>query len=160
MKTVSESSLETTYMVMPEHTNPLGNVFGGTIMAWIDVTAGIVAFRHCRSVVVTASMDELHFLNPIKAGDLVTLKASVNYTGHRSLEVGVKVVAENALTGHSKHTASAYLTFVSLTKDGNVVPVPKINPQTPDEKRRFIEGEERKQQRLNNKKRLLKKDVV
>jgi acyl-CoA hydrolase len=126
----------------------MGNIFGGTIMSWIDITASIVAFRHCRTAVVTASMDDLHFLHPVRLGELVMLKGSVNFTGNRSLEVGVKVIAENPLTGEQRHTASSYLTFVSLDADGKATPVPPLLPATAEEKRRFAEGQARKQARM------------
>lgn len=151
-KPVSASRLETTYFVLPEHTNPLGNIFGGTVMSWIDVTAAVVAFRHCRSLVVTAAMDELHFLHPIKLGDLVTLKAAVNYTSPHSVEVGVKVMAENPISGETKHTSSAYLTFVSLNKRGKAQTVTQVTPVTEEEKRRFTEGKKRRALRLERRK--------
>lgn len=147
-KKVSESALESTYLVLPEHTNAMGNIFGGTIMAWIDIIAAIISFRHCRTLVVTASMDDLHFMHPVKLGELVTLKASVNFTSNRSLEVGVKVLAENPLTGDSRHTASAYLTYVSLDSAGKVLPVPAVIPESADEKRRYEEGRQRREMRL------------
>lgn len=150
-KSVSDSALETTYFVLPEHTNPMGNIFGGTVMSWVDITAAIVSFRHCRSLVVTASMDELSFLHPIKLGDLVTLKASINYTGPHSIEVGVKVIAENPVSGEKTHTSSAYLTFVSLDKKGKAQPVPQISPETKEENRRFEAGKKRYLDRLERR---------
>jgi len=146
-KKVSESALESTYLVLPEHTNAMGNIFGGTIMGWVDIIASIISFRHCRSLVVTASMDELSFLNPVKLGDLVTLKAAINYTSKRSLEVGVRVEAENPITGEKSHTSSAYLTFVSLGDDGKAQPVPPIIPETDQEKKWFEEGKARYEER-------------
>lgn len=156
-KSVRESALESTYLVLPEHTNAMGNIFGGTIMSWVDVIAAIVSFRHCRTLVVTASMDDLHFMHPVRLGELVTLKASVNFTSNRSLEVGVKVLAENPLTGDSRHTASAYLTYVSLDADGKVLPVPPVIPESPEETRRFEQGRIRREARLERKKRLAAK---
>ncbi len=146
-KPVKDSQLETTYMVLPEHTNALGNIFGGTIMSWIDVTASIVAFRHCRSVVVTAAMDEMSFLHPVHMADLVTLKASVNFTSDHSVEVGVKVEAEDPVTGETNVTSTAYLTFVSLDSDGRVLPVPPAIPETALEKQRFLAGQKRYEER-------------
>lgn len=142
-KPVKDSIIETTHLVLPEHTNPLGNIFGGQVMSWIDITAAIVAFRHCRSVVVTASMDKLSFLHPVKLGDLLTLKASANFTSQRAIEVGVKIFSENPVTGDVKHTSSAYVTFVSLDEAGKAQPIRPLIPETVDEKRRFKEGEER-----------------
>lgn len=150
-KKVSDSELMTSYHVLPSHTNAMGNIFGGTLMAWMDSIASIVAYRHCRSIVVTASVHELSFLHPIKLGELVTLHASVNYTSARSVEVGVKVLSENAITGEKCHTSSAYLVFVSLDDSGKAQPVPQILPLTAEEKRRFKEGEKRREQRLKKK---------
>lgn len=146
------SKVENTYLVLPEHTNAMGNIFGGRVMAWIDMIGSISAFRHCRSQVVTAGMDQLDFLYPVYLGELVTLKAVVNYTSKRSVEVGVKVIAENPITGDERHTATAYLTFVSLDEEGNVQAVPQVSPKTAEEKRRFNEGKKRRSQRLKNKK--------
>ena len=151
-KKISDSAVASTYMVLPEHTNPSGHIFGGTVMSWIDITASIVAFKHCRSLVVTASMDGLNFLHPVMLGDLVTLKACVNFTSKHSLEVGVKVIAENPLTGNRQHTASAYLTFVSLNEMAKALVVPSVAPKTRDEKRRFAEGKLRYEQRRNKRK--------
>lgn len=151
-KKVSETSLETTYLVLPEHTNPMGNIFGGTIMSWVDITASIVAFRHCRTLVVTASMQELSFLHPIKLGHLVTLMASANYVSERSIEVGVKVVGENPVTGEKRHTSSAYLTFVSLDENGKAQQIPPLIPESKEEIQRFEDGKKRREQRLKLKK--------
>ncbi len=147
-KPAADSIVENTYLVLPEHTNAMGNIFGGTVMAWIDMIAAIVAYRHCRSAVVTVSMDELHFLNPVKLGDLVSLKASVNFTGKTSLEIGVQVTAEKPISGDRTHTSSAYLTFVALDSNGKPTPIPQIDPQTKDEKRRFEDGKRRREARL------------
>lgn len=151
-KKVSESKVETTYMVLPEHTNPLGNIFGGTIMAWVDITASIAAHRHCREQVVTAAVDELHFLHPVKLGDLVTLKASVNYVGTRSVEVGVKVIAENPISGMCKHTSSAYLVFVALDNSGKAQKLPELILESDEDKRRFAEGKKRQEHRKSARK--------
>ncbi len=151
-KSVSESKVEMTELVLPVHTNALGTIFGGHIMAWIDTAAAICAFRHCRSLCVTASMDTLNFINPVKLGHIVILKASVNYTGKTSMEIGVRVMSEDPLTGVKAHTASAYLTFVAVDEQGKPKNVPPLLPQTDDEKRRFSQGEERRKSRLKNKK--------
>lgn len=142
-KRIEESQIENNYLVLPEHTNPLGNIFGGTVMAWIDITAGIAAFKHCRTIVVTASMDKLTFLHPVRLGDLVTLKASVNYASERSIEVGVRVEAENPITGKRAHTSSAYLTFVSLDDSGQAQRVPRVEPNGEVQIRRYQAGEKR-----------------
>lgn len=120
-------------------------------MAWIDLAAAICAQRHSRKVCVTASMDDLHFLAPVRAGDIVILKASVNCTHKTSMEVGVKVESENPLTGERKHTASAYLTFVAVDEEGKPVPVPSVLPETDDEKRRFKKADERRRERLKKR---------
>jgi acyl-CoA hydrolase len=124
-----------------------GNVHGGTIMKLIDTAAGIVARRHCRTNVVTASMDRLDFHEPVFIGELVLLRASINHTGKTSMEVGVRVEAENLLTGEVRHTNSAYLTMVALDEDRKPTPVPKIVPETEHEKRRFGEGQKRAERR-------------
>ena len=150
-KKVLESITENTYVVLPGDTNPLGNLFGGTMMSWIDVTASITALRHCGSIVVTAAMDDLFFIHPVKLGDVVTMKASVNFTSKHSVEIGVKVFAENPMKQVKKHTASAYLTMVALDDKGKVKPVPSILPQTDEEKRRFKQAEQRREWRLGRK---------
>ena len=142
------SHVEATHFVQPADTNSLGTIFGGSIMAWIDLAAAVCASRHTRRICVTASMDELHFLHPVYLGDIVTLKASVNVTHTTSLEVGVRVEAENPRTGVIKHTAAAYLTFVALDEKGKPTPVPPVIPETEVEKRRFREGKERRMHRL------------
>ena len=134
-------------MVLPEHTNAMGNIFGGTIMSWVDITASIVAFRHCRNPVVTASMQEMSFLHPVQLGDLVILKASINYASKRSVEVGVRVESENPLTGRRQHTSSAYLTFVALDSDNKAMVVPEVIPETDIEKERYQKAEQRYQSR-------------
>lgn len=149
---VADSALETSYLVLPEHTNAMGNIFGGTVMAWIDMLAACISLRHCRTQVVTASMDDLHFINPIKLGDLVILRGSVNYTGRTSMEVGIKVIAENPFTGVQLHTSSAYLTFVALDASGKPIPVPTLLLESETEKRRFEAGRMRRDFRIERKK--------
>ena len=123
-------------LMMPSDANPLGNVHGGQVMKYIDNTAAVVATKHAGNIAVTASVDRLDFLTPIKIGNLLTLKASVNYTGKSSMEIGVKVETENLVTGEIKHVASAYLTFVAIDKNAKSVSVPKIEVKTENEKRR------------------------
>lgn len=147
-KPVKESQIEVTHIVQPTHTNSLGTIFGGQLMAWIDLAAAICAERHARRVCVTASMDGLHFLAPLRAGNIVILKASVNYTHKTSMEVGVKVEGEDPLTGRCWHTASAYLTFVAIDKKCRPVAVPPVIPGESDEKRRWREAEVRRADRL------------
>jgi acyl-CoA hydrolase len=144
----SASVIEMNQLVLPSHTNSLGTAFGGTIMSWIDICAGMSAQRHSRQVVVTASMDQLDFNAPIKLGQLVNLVACVNYVGRTSMEVGVRVEAEDTLTGERFHAASAYLTFVAIDDAGRAVPVRALAPETAEEKLRWCEAEARRTQRL------------
>lgn len=152
LKSPSESRVEMTQLVLPEHTNAIGTIFGGTVVAWIDTAAAICAFRHCRTMCVTASMDAIDFISPVKLGQIVILRANVNYTGRTSMEIGVRVMSEDPLTGTQSHTASAYLTFVAVDKGGKPVEVPPLNPQTEEEKKWYKEGEERRKARLAQKK--------
>jgi acyl-CoA hydrolase len=146
-KTVCESRVEMAQAMFPVDANQAGNVHGGTIMKLIDTAAGIAAHRHCRTNVVTASMDRLDFHAPVFVGELVVLRAAINYVGTTSMEVGVRVEAENLMTGEMRHTNSAYLTMVSLDENRKPKPVPPIVPESDDEKRRFEEGSIRAQQR-------------
>ncbi len=146
---VSASQVIMTEMVLPQHTNSFGNVFGGQVMAWIDIAAAISAQRHARKAVVTASVDALQFVKPVLRGWTINLKASVNYTSKSSMEVGVRIDAENPMTGELFHTASAYLTFVALGEDMKPVEVPKIIPVTDQEKRRYNAAEVRRKHRLS-----------
>ena len=136
-KTPSESQVEMREMVMPNHTNPQNTVFGGTVMSWIDIAAAMCAARHCGKAVVTAHISDIDFLAPIRVGEHVHIMASVNYTGRTSILVGVKVVSENPYTQEERNTTKAYLTFVALDSHGKPTEVPKIDPQTDEEKRRF-----------------------
>ena len=130
-------------LILPNDTNLLGNVLGGRVMHLMDMCAAMSAYKHARTAVVTASVDQLDFLAPAKQGDIMILKSAVNYTGISSMEIGVRIESENPKTGNVKHTASAYLTFVSLSENGNPIKIKPINPITKDEKRRFKEGMER-----------------
>ena len=120
-------------------------------MRLIDTAAGAVAVRHARSNVVTASIDRLDFIRPAFIGDLVTFRASLNYVGKTSMEVGVRVEAENLITGDVRHTASAYLTFVALDRNGRPVEVPQLSLETADELRRNSEARARREMRINEK---------
>ena len=140
--------VEMTQLVLPEHTNALGTIFGGQVAAWIDVSAAIGAQRFCRRQVVTASIDELHFLHPIQRGHIAIFRAMVNAAWDRSMEVGVRVEGEDPLTGAVVHTSSAYLTFVALGEDGRPCSVPTLGPETDIERRRRDEAEARRAQRL------------
>lgn len=142
-KSPSESSVEMREMVMPHHTNPQNTVFGGTVMSWIDIAAAMVAARHCGRPVVTAHIDDIDFIAPIKVGYHVLIQASLNYVGKTSMIVGVKVTSENPYTGESRTTTKAYLTFVALDDLGKPVIVPTLDPKTDDEKRRFENAKKR-----------------
>lgn len=137
-----------TEIVLPSDANVLGTIFGGKIMSWIDIAGAIAAGRHARGVVVTASIDALHFIAPVKVGDVVHIKASVNYAGRTSMEIGVRVDSENLVTGDMHHTASAYTTFVALDAHGKPTPVPPVTPITPADKRRFENAKKRRDARI------------
>lgn len=147
-KRVHESAIIMSQLMNPEDTNLAGNVHGGVIMKLIDNAAGCVAARHSRSNVVTASIDRLDFYNPVFMGDLVTVKASLNFVGKTSMELGVRVEAESLITGYIRHTASAYLTFVALDGDGRPLQLPPLIAETDEEKRRIREAENRRITRL------------
>lgn len=147
-KPVRESQVEVMQTVLPTDANPLGNMLGGTVMHLIDIAGSMAAMRHCRRVVVTASVDRLEFREPIRVGEFIILKASVNYAGRTSMEVGVKVLGENPLTGEQRHTSTAYLTFVALDEMGRPTEVPKVIPETDEEKERYRQAEERRAARL------------
>lgn len=150
-KSVSSSQVVMTQLVLPSHTNSLDTVFGGTVMSWIDISAAIAAQRHSNKIVVTASIDRLSFIAPIKKGWVVNLKASVNFASKTSMEVGVKVEAENPLTSEMFHTASAYLTFVAVDGEGKPSEVPTLLPETDVEKRRFAAAQKRRELRLSDR---------
>ena len=142
-KTPSESSVEMREMVMPNHTNPQNTVFGGTVMGWIDIAAAMVAARHCGRPVVTAHIDDIDFIAPIKMGYHVLIQASLNFVGRTSMIIGVKVTSENPYTGEVRTTTKAYLTFVALNDLGRPVEVPPLKPESPDEIRRFENAKKR-----------------
>lgn len=157
-KSVTESQVIMTEMVLPSDTNALGTIFGGKVVSLIDIAAAMAAGKHARSVVVTASIDALHFIAPVKLGEYIHIKASVNYAGRTSMEVGVRVDKENPLTGEMKHTATAYLTFVALDSDGKPKSVPPVVPTNEDEKRRFQEAQKRREARMKLAEELKKAD--
>jgi acyl-CoA hydrolase len=137
-----------TEMVLPQHTNALGSIFGGVIMSWIDICGAITAQRHSRLPVVTASIDYLQFVKPVMLGWTVNLKASVNYVGSTSMEVGVRVDAENPRTGETFHTASAYLSFVALDTSKKPIAVEPLLLESEDERRRNNDAKARREARL------------
>lgn len=143
-----------TELVLPHHTNNLGTAFGGVVMSWVDTAAAICSGRHARKQMVTASVDALHFHAPIHLGWVVTLQASVNYVWTSSCEVGVKITAENALTGEHFHTASAYLTMVALNSNGRPTVMPTVSPDSADEERRFQAAQTRHKARMDTKAKL------
>jgi acyl-CoA hydrolase len=144
-----------TQLVLPNDTNQLGNLLGGQLMHWIDLVAAIAAARHSHRVCVTASVDDLNFLHPIKIGEVVTLLASVNRVFRTSMEVGVKVLSENMLTGTVKHANTAYLTFVALDEHGSPMQVPQVLCATEEEHRRFEDALHRRELRLARRKKIL-----
>ena len=146
-----ESQHETSELMMPQHANVLGHVFGGVILAMMDTAAAVAAFRHARNNCVTVSIDRVDFREPIHVGDLVVMKASVNYVGRTSLEVGVRVEAEEMTTGHRRHTNSCYLTFVAIDRNGRPIDVPPLRPETADEIRRHDAAKERRRRRLEER---------
>jgi uncharacterized protein (TIGR00369 family) len=150
-KTVSESTVTMSQLMTPEDANPAGNVHGGVIMRLIDNAGGTAAARHARSNVVTASIDRMSFHNPVYIGDFVTARACLNMVGTSSMEVGVRVEAENLITGEVRHTASAYLTFVALDAQGRPATVPPLALTTDDERRRNAEAQARRKTRIAEK---------
>jgi len=148
---VRQSHVIMTELVLPQHTNALDSIFGGVIVSWIDIAAAISAQRHCGCSVVTASIDALNFVAPVYKGWIVNLKASVNFTGRTSMEIGVRVDAENPVEKKVFHTASAYLTFVAVDKNGKAVPVPPVLAESEAEIRRYKAAEKRRQFRLHHR---------
>lgn len=145
---VRESMHETSALMMPGDSNNLGHVFGGVILAHMDKSAAVSALRHARNPVVTVSIDRVDFREPIHVGDLVILKTAVNFVGTSSIEVGVRVEAEDLVTGIRRHTNTAYLTFVAIDRNGKPVTVPALTPETDEERKRMADGAERRRRRL------------
>lgn len=156
-KKVSETAIEHYQLMMPQHGNPGTTVNGGVILNLIDNVAGICVLRHCRSRAVTVSIDTMHFLHPVHVGDLLIIKAQINWVGHTSMEVGVSVEVEDLHTGERYQTGSAYLTFVAVDENGNPIPAPYILPETAEEKQRYEEAVLRRELRLKNKNLLIQK---
>ncbi len=151
-KKISESRVEIAQVMMPEHSNAAGNVHGGYILKLVDQAGAIVAARHTHLNCVTASLDRMDFISPVFIGNLTFAKASVNYTGRTSMEIGVRIEAECLKTGTHTHVGSAYLTFVALGDDDKPVEIPQILPETEEEKRRYEEAKKRKENRIKHRK--------
>ena len=153
-KPVRASISEYSEVALPNDANGLGNVLGGKVMHLVDIAAAMAALRHARRPVVTASVDSLHFIHPVRIGQLLVLRSSVNRVFHSSMEVGVHVETETLLTGEKLHTCSAYLTFVALDENRKPVAVMPVIPETEEEIRRFREAGERREYRLALRSRL------
>ncbi len=151
-KRVSDSQVRLSLVMNPDLANALGNVHGGQIMKLVDEAGGFAAMKHARNVAVTVAMDSMTFLSPVHVGALVTLNASVNWVGRTSMEVGVRVEAENVVTGNVTHTNSAYLVYVALDQYGQATPVPPLIVETVEEKRRWEQAAARQAHRLQHAK--------
>ena len=151
-RTAKGSHVVMTEVVYPSHTNAIDTVFGGVVMSWVDIAGSISAIRYCGKNVVTASMDDVHFIAPAYKGDIINIKASVNYVHKTSMEVGVRVDSENPITGIFQHIVSAYLTFVALDKNKKPTLLPPLKPVTDIEKTRFKQAEVRRSRRLDRRK--------
>ena len=150
-KKISDSQITMTELVLPNYTNQLGNLLGGQLMHWIDICAALSAAKHNQRVCVTASVDRIDFHHPIRLGDAVTLTSTINRVFKTSMEVGVKVYAQNFREGTKIHTNTAYLTFVSVGNDGKPVEGIAGIPETEDEKRRYDEALTRRENRLKDR---------
>ena len=146
-RVVADSQSEMTEIILPNDTNTLGNLLGGRLMHFIDLTGAVAAYRHSRTHVVTAAMDHIDFIQPVHVGDLLILKSSVNRAFTTSMEVGVKVWVENTQTGVLLHVASAHLVFVAIDQKGQRVRVPELKPVTANEKRRYADAQLRREHR-------------
>ena len=150
-KPSSASLTETVHVVLPNDANPLGFVLGGTVMHLVDIAGAVAALRHARVPVVTAAVDDLQFLHPIRVGDLMLLRARVNAAFRTSMEVEVEVFSEEALSGERQLTSRAYLTFVTVQKDGARQPVPPLLLETAEERKRADEAAARRTDRLKRR---------
>jgi acyl-CoA hydrolase len=146
-RAVRDSQSEMTEIVLPNDANPLAALLGGRLMHWIDLAGAMAAHRHSRSHVVTASVDHIDFLVPVRVGDLVILRSSVNRVFQTSMEAGVKVFVENYIADTAQHVASAYLTFVAIDAQGNHLKVPAVIPETEDQQRRYDDAGRRREVR-------------
>jgi acyl-CoA hydrolase len=144
---VSASVSEMVELVLPNDANPMGSLLGGRLMHWIDLAGALAAFRHTRNYVVTASTDHLDFRFPVRVGDIVVLKSSVNRAFGSSMEVGVKVWVESVFTGERHHVSSAYLTFVAVDRHGSKMAVPPVEPESEEERVRYEDAGRRRELR-------------
>jgi acyl-CoA hydrolase len=147
-KPVRESISEYSELALPNDANVLGNLLGGKVMHLVDLCGALAAIRHARTPVVTAAVDYMNFLSPVRIGQLLMLRSSVNRVFRTSMEVGVKVMVEDLATGAVRHTSSAYLTFVALDGEGNRVAIAPVLPETEEEMRRYEEAGSRREHRL------------
>lgn len=147
-----DSASETSQVVLPHESNPLGYILGGTVMHMIDITGALACHRHTNSLALTAGVDSLDFIHPIKVGDIIILKSRVNATFTTSLEVEVEVFSEGITSGERKLTSKAYLTFVSLDENGTPKRVPPLVIETPDDEERSRQAQLRRVERLARKK--------
>ncbi len=152
---MSESQVVLTVHMELEHSNLAGNVHGGVIMRLVDTAAGLAAARHCGRLAVTAAMDDMTFMEPVFLGDIVTVRAMVNEAWHTSMEVGVRVEAENYRSGRHAHTSSAYLVFVALGENGMPTEVPPAIAENDEERQRQKEAQLRREARLARKEAIL-----
>jgi uncharacterized protein (TIGR00369 family) len=150
-KRVKDSQITLNHYLLPQHANSLGTVHGGVIMKLVDEAAGLCAMRHAQRPSVTVAVDSMTFHSPVRVGDVVTLNASLNWVGRTSMEVGVRVVAENPLTGECTHTNSAFLIFVALDENERPAEVPPLILETDEERRRWEEGAARQRRRLERR---------
>ena len=159
-KRAAESATEMVQVVLPNDANPLGFILGGTVMHLIDIAGAIACHRHTRTLLVTAAVDGLQFLHPIKVGDLIILKARVTAAWSTSLEVEVEVFSEETLTGLRKMTSRAYLTFVSIDREGHRIAIPGLVLETVEERQRAAEADQRRAERLEARKELESRSVA
>jgi acyl-CoA hydrolase len=157
-KRAAESATEMVQVVLPNDANPLGFILGGTVMHLIDIAGAIACHRHTRSLLVTAAVDGLQFLHPIKVGDLIILKARVTAAWSTSLEVEVEVFSEETLTGIRRMTSRAYLTFVAIDRENRRIAIPGLILETAEEKQKALEADERRGDRLKARHRLTATD--
>ena len=146
-RTPAASRSQVSELLMPQHVNNLGHVFGGVILSMVDRAAAVAAMRHARRPCVTVAIDRVDFREPIYSGELVTCSAQVNYVGRTSMEVGVRVEAEDLIAGTRRHTNTCYLTFVAIDEQGKPAPVPPLELETDEDRQRFREAQRRREVR-------------